>query len=364
MDYYISKESKNGKYIRFSNSEDKYWIIPTNHKKVGLGLYQPSSLKAKIVKKIFPYIPLISMVRKKIKGVLLNLELRNDISKIISDATGYNDWNFSIFEGTPSVHKKPTIQIFRGNKILAYCKITGDKDISSLFRNEAEILNLLSNKGLSKIPKVLCCDTTSSSETIFIQSTTKTLKSKSVHSFTNRHWGFLDELHNATSIKCKLSDSDFGRSLDFLEDTMSNSDKLGSRVVLESIRRIKQYYGEEIHCFSAYHGDFTPWNTYTNDDELFVFDFEYYKDTYPPFLDFFHFISQVGIIVKNLSMEDFFEFYIKEKHKFKYKDVDIMYTQYLISILGFYLTITKGELPENDRSYLCWIDILHKLQNS
>lgn len=44
---------------------------------------------------------------------------------------------------------------------------------------------------------------------------------------------------------------------------------------------VKHWEGKRVG-FCAYHADFTPWNMYVEQDELFVFDWEYAQMTYPP----------------------------------------------------------------------------------
>ena len=46
---------------------------------------------------------------------------------------------------------------------------------------------------------------------------------------------------------------------------------------------------------------------------LFVFDFEYAKMTYPPYLDWFHFFTQTSIFEQGMDAEKIFEAYKRSK---------------------------------------------------
>ena len=51
---------------------------------------------------------------------------------------------------------------------------------------------------------------------------------------------------------------------------------------------------ESEYAFS--HGDYTPWNVYFVNREIYSFDFEYCSQTMPPYIDAFHYLTQLSIL--------------------------------------------------------------------
>ena len=100
------------------------------------------------------------------------------------------DLEFSVFCGTPSVHRKITMQISCGSRILGYCKATESEEIAALFRGEAEMLNDLHRKGIQDVPECLFCGDTDRKVTLFVQSTAKTSRSLVLHEWTELHTAF------------------------------------------------------------------------------------------------------------------------------------------------------------------------------
>ncbi len=334
--------------FRFSNNDGKVWVVPTRNMRVGLMLYQPSGFKGKLLKFLIPYLYWIPLIKRLIKGAIVEYHLDSEIRGIISKVLGCEDWEFSVFEGTPSVHKKPTIQIFRGKKILAYCKVSSDSDVARLFSEEAKMLDELNRLGVGNIPKALFCDRLSDGSMLFIQSTTKTMQARTVHSFRNEHWLFLEELKERTSKVCSLKDSDLGRAIARLEAQYHCLSEDSIAIVDKAIDRVKGYYGEAEHRYNAYHGDFTPWNMYYQDGKLSVFDFEYASLSYPAYFDWFHFFTQTAVFERGLEAEGIVEEFYKVVTTLngKIREPKIEYMAYVLDIMSKYIDREKGELSE------------------
>ena len=79
------------------------------------------------------------------------------------------------------------MQISKGKHILGYCKVTDNKEIALLFRNEANILKELGRKGLKEVPICMFCGEMTDGIKLFIQSTAKTQKSQVIHEWTALH---------------------------------------------------------------------------------------------------------------------------------------------------------------------------------
>ena len=88
---------------------------------------------------------------------------------------------------------------------------------------------------------------------------------------------------------------------------------------------MEHYYTEHKFAVSFSHGDFTPWNVCYNKDDLFVFDFEYAQKDFPVAMDVFHYLTQVGILMKNAGAEEIFQnlHLIMRAHVFFWKPVTV-----------------------------------------
>ncbi|MFI3321283.1 MAG: phosphotransferase [Rikenellaceae bacterium] len=321
-----------GKFLKFSNADGKEWIVPTKNMRTALAIYQPSTKNGKLLKYLLPYLYWLPIIKKIIKGKTVEISLGRDVSELIKRVLKVEDFEFSIFEGTPSVHQKRVIQIWHKSKILAYCKISDNSKVVELLKNEQKSLYMLSSKGVKNIPTCYYCGRVShdSNEVVFIQSTTKTIHSNTSHKFTQKHYDFLTQLHQKTKQKLLFEDSDLSKSLCRLEKYLNSFQKSDAQIIKRAIEREREYYGGKEVEFSAYHGDFTPWNSYFEKGELYVFDFEYCSSSYPAYMDWFHFNIQNIIyrqpkMLRNLNQNNCFE------------DLDIIYLVYIIDIISRYI---------------------------
>lgn len=105
---------------------------------------------------------------------------------------------------------------------------------------------------------------------------------------------------------------------------------------------------DSFEYFCASHGDLTPWNSFIVQDKFFAFDLEYFKCSYTPFHDLFHFFTQEMLYNKYANAE---KIYLKYKgiRKLFFKDTDkadLFYLSYLLMIFEFYLNRDNGILNE------------------
>ena len=101
------------KFYRFGNSDGKYWIMPARDMRTAMNLYQPSGIKGKMVKALLPMLHGISPVRKAIHATTLHCSLGKELHALLCNMFG-TEVEFSVFEGTPSVHRKITMQLSSG----------------------------------------------------------------------------------------------------------------------------------------------------------------------------------------------------------------------------------------------------------
>jgi hypothetical protein len=329
-----------------------------------MNLYQPGYWQGKCVKRFLPYLKQIGFVRRKLGANQHYYKLTDELNELLYRLFKVKKIEFSLFCGTPSVHQKITIQLSIGRNILGYCKVSDQSEIKTFFFYEQQILAMLEEKGVEQIPKCYYCGILKEGINIFVQSTIKTNSSKTLHEWDNRHWDFLTQLYTKTKQILQFEQTDFCRTLNRLSSLIKHLSPQDAFIVASAIERVNNQYDSKVVTFSAYHGDFTPWNIFVEKGELFIFDWEYSERTFPPFLDSFHFLTQTGIFEKKMNAEEIYKTYCKTKSEFQryIKNPDFGYLCYLLTTLSFYIDRDKGMINGNlEKNIDCWMQLIDKL---
>jgi len=348
-------------FYSFRNQDKKYWLIPEKNMKTGLSIYQPSSLKGRVVKIIFPLFKNVKFIQYITGTKIFNCKLNSNLLSLLEHLFGTSELEFSLFGGTPSIHRKVIIQVFKGNKILAYCKVTTSEEIKKLFINEYLLINHLHDIGIENVPKGLYYGSLNDNLDVFIQSTTKSSMSQNIHSWSILHWNFLQNLMEKTVQFLPFEQTDFYESLSKLSSRIKYLHDIDTSVLLATTNKILNSFSEKEVAFSVYHGDFTPWNCYVEKGRIFVFDLEYAKRTYPPYLDWFHFFTQVALFKHKANATEIFEMFKKKSKDLIsfFDDPVLMYKCYLLDIISFYLHREKDNLTGDvKKNMIIWVELL------
>lgn len=348
-------------FYAFSNADGKQWLMPAQNMRVAMNLYQPSGRNGKMVKRLFPWLHWLPLVRKMVHTTSSKYGLNENMNKLLGQVFHESELEFAIFFGTPCVHQKITMQVSKGSRILGYCKVTDSKEIASLFRQEERILNQLEERQMEGLPRCLYCGQTETGCYLFIQSTTKTQKSKVVHEWTALHDAFLHQMERNTCQTVLFEQSDYYRTLHDLRQHIVWLPKYADGGFIENVveKTIAKGKGKEVE-YSAYHADFTPWNMFVESGKLFVFDWEYSRLTYPPQLDRYHFFTQTAIFEKRWQAKEIIEYLQSPYAEWADKEV---YTLYLLDIISRFTLREKGNIDENmEESFIIWFEILEYLQ--
>lgn len=339
--------------IAFGNADGKRWVMPRRRMRMAMNLYQPSSRKGRLVKTLFPVRLLQRLISKKIGSQQCRLRLNDEMLALFKSIWGEGNMDFALFGGTPGKHCKTILQLSRGNDILGYCKVTKNPEVAALFDGETYTLQSLHKKGIDCVPRALYRGRTSDGLELFVQSTVKTRKSRVCHTWSALHDSFLDTLARLTRVRSVFEETDYFRTLRQLIDNIDLYPIPEQRTFVreEAERILAHYAGKEVSC-TAYHGDFTPWNTFAEGDMLYVFDWEYGKMTYPEGLDKCHFVIQTAIFEKHLPAEQ-----INELISELPKDTVRMY---LLDVISRFTTREEGHpSPEVSHSMRIWTELLH-----
>lgn len=357
----ILKPDGNALFFVFSNADNKCWIIPGKQTKTALNLYQPSSLKGKWMKRLFPLLKNSRLFRSKLGIEVKSYALCDELEALLQRLFQKDNLEFSLFCGTPSVHQKITIQISAGKKILGYCKVSDNEEIKAIFKHEQQVLDELGQKEVKQIPKCIYRGILSANMDLFVQTTTKTNASKVIHSMTKHHWDFLAQVSIQTKQQLPFGDTDFSQMLERLSFQLKHLPERDAALVISALTGVKKHFDNNTVSFSGYHADFTPWNMFVEKNELFVFDFEYAQLTYPPYLDYFHFFTQQAIYTNHWNADEIFEAYIKQKSQLVnyFPNPDFSYLCYLLDIMERYINREKGALKKDTQNNMkVWVSLV------
>lgn len=351
------------RFLFFKNTVGQEWLFPTKNISNFLSLYFPSSLKGRVVRFCLPFCIIFPFLRKMFGVHIENFSLSKELQECIKDVFNVDSFEFAIFGGSPGKHQKFTLMIVKNNKCLGYCKVSDNGDVYSIFCKEAKELQILKDKGVEHIPNVLFYGALKTNLYCFVQTTERNCKSAHVANITDDVvFEFLDKVFNLTKEKIEYKRTDFYSALQRLRAKL---DLLGHNkgLVYSAISSVESYLTKNDVDYCFYHGDFTPWNSFTINNHLFVFDFEYSQRTCIGYLDFFHFFTQT-CIYEGMDKNLIYEKYEKEKNWLlkKIPNADFVYICYLLVVMEFYLTRDNGFL--NDKIKSCfdiWIFLLSQI---
>lgn len=356
----------NREYLKITNSDGKVWLMPKRHMKTGLELYQPSSKKGVLLKKWLPWLYWLKPLMGKFGMIDVEYVMNSQIHHIIEKEFHQDAVEYSVFEGTPCVHQKTTIQIFKGENILGYCKVTKNEELFYIFKHEQKLLSWLKSKGVGQIPECPYCGKTDDGNFVFLQTTTKTLNSLVEHNLGVKQLEFLAMLKVKTGKEMTYHQTDQYQmvcSLKKHEDLLTESQW---KIIKMADDIIDAYYGTGEHLFCAYHADFTPWNMFEDAGRLFVFDFEYGRYSYMPYLDMFHFLTQTAIFERDLSAKQIYEEMLNRENELKeyFENPWMAYLIYLLDVTArFVVRDGHSRTKDVDKLINIWFELMGLVMN-
>lgn len=318
-------------YFSISNSDGKRWIFPVRNLRTALCLYQPGGIKGKLVKTFLPLV-----WRSSLAGKWLHLQRCGrpyaEWDGDIRNAFGLEGaFECAVFEGTPCVHKKATLQIFRGDTILGYVKISDNPDVFRLFQREQRILEALHASGIDEVPRITALTGRQGRAWMLAQTTGKTLRSGTPHEWGPLMERFIARLEQASGVEAAFEQTELFADMQAVAE--------GGRTVRELVpERYKacfesacgRFQGRMLACCLT-HNDFTPWNMYVQDGRLEVFDWEYASFCNPRGMDRCHFLIQSAFFEKKWTPSQVYDDIIAKECE---KDICRLY---LLSIISRYL---------------------------
>ncbi len=341
----------------FTNTVGQSWYFSRANIKTALLLYDPNSFNGKIAKlaMLSKRIPLL-LRKAKISDV--DIKLKNDLYNKLCDIFNITDFDFSVFLGSPCLNQKITLQINQGVKVLGYCKISDRNNNVILFNKEVSVLEYLSNSDFNHTPKVMYCGDFRDSITLFAQTTRR-----SIHSFATIDRSYILKFLKELSIKTKqeilFQDSDFYQTINELSEKLSAFSEKNRNVIEQTLQMLMDEWKDKKVGFCLYHGDFTKWNSFVETKTLYAFDLEYAKRTYPVFMDYFHFYTQL-FMYEIKSGKSIYEMVRKEYIHLDgiVNKPDLIYCAYLIEVINTYSGGFIKSIEKTNENIAIWVDII------
>lgn len=356
----VIRMGRGKRFYHISNAEGKSWWIPARSIRMALNLYQPSTRNGRLLKALLPILHRMPFIHRIIHTETEQISLCRKLEDVLDWVFNSSDLEFAVFEGTPSINPKITIQLSSKSKILGYCKITDNPKVITQFFHEQMILEQLHAKGIAAVPRCLYCGSLTDTILIFIQSTEKTNHSVTYHQLGRFHWDFVKGLAISTRVKCSFEESDFALFLSRLSSYIGNfrvEDKVSVQTAIEIVQG---HYQGKIVEFSACHGDFTPWNVFVEKNKLFAFDLEYAQLSCPLYMDICYFISQVAIHKLKYNPEEIYECFRKRVAKFpqEIEDPWFLCLCTLLYSLSIYFHLYEGRYDTKSLNYIGWVGLI------
>lgn len=337
--------------ISFSNVDGKQWAIQRRRMKVGLELYQPSSVKGKLLKRCLPYGQHLIAGGGLFHAEYAELFISPELKRLLTQYFGSN-FECSAFFGTPCVDQKVTVQISHGKRLLGYCKIGKTNRVFSLLEREKFCMDIMEHCNVEQVPRCLCLTVLSNGHTVLLQTTEKECGNRTEHVFGRKHAAFLKQMFEKTKQRISFYETDYADVLIRLKSNFLFFSEAEREVLEKACEIVRVHYSEKEQDFGMCHGDFTPWNSCLVKEKLYVFDFEYALVTAPEGLDYWHFIIQTALFEKRKTnmelIEDLRRRRLTEREK-------ISLVAYLLQIIDLYLY--RGAEPDLEVAR-CRCDIL------
>lgn len=266
------------------------WIWPLKSKQpLFLKFYHVQGLKANLFAFIIPFI-----FRAGLQKFIFKSTKIKTVNPYILDA-----YNWALFTGTTGPNQKYIL--YQKNAVKGggyFTKIGITFQSQSLINHEKSVIDSLSKKQniYFDFPVVLHSD---EHTVTFLENSSF---NKRVNTWSCQHTFFIHSLKELSPNKYSFADFDLIHQLsNRIKYLKYTSQKLPSGIIkkLELLRQ--NLMNCSVHTHRS-HGDFTPWNTWSDDKgRLLVYDWELANENYPLGFDFFHFIIQNGVLTQKKS---------------------------------------------------------------
>lgn len=345
LDFILFNKEDGISYCVIKNNAGKEWIFNATSWKsllLGLNIYEPISINGKLLKKILPFTHTLLEKRNLLMIQRRRYVVETTLQNICKQLFNWQyDYFFNFFLGTPSVHKKVVIQVDNGKKVIGYIKFSNNEAVIKAFEYEYKYLCWLKTRGIKNVPEPLMTGWFDKNSTIgfFVQSCQKKKGCYTQLKLNKSILIFLKDIETKTKHFIQFENSDYYAVVNTLKTNIVYYPGDKERLLKLSEKILCRYRGKKVG-YSAYHGDFTPWNSFFDKKgECYAFDFEYALRSCPPMLDAFHWIISVSLFKKHYNAKKI----VKELRRYKVLlkkyilNIEECFSLYLLYYVTFYL---------------------------
>lgn len=297
---HIELKKNNGKeFLVIPSYKNPRWLVPNNKKLIkNIGnIIKPSSLKAQLIWKAALLLNNFGLIQILFKDKMF-LKTEFEGALFLKPESPNN--NFVVYTGAKSLYQKFTIQEMDcNNNIVSFYKIGQRVASKERIKNEYETLQFLTqyNFNYFTTPKIKDYYNVLNS-TILVQTQCES-HYKKLATFNNLHKNSLKELNN----KCikTISNEKLINNLKEQADILKKKNIKHIIPFIETIdkaltkfAKLLEFEIESKVVFS--HGDFSPWNIFTNKKKLYIYDWEM-GDYRLPLFDYFNFLYHKNFLI-------------------------------------------------------------------
>jgi hypothetical protein len=116
-------------FYRIENNDGKVWLMPVRKLRTAMNLYHPSGFKGKLLKRWFPVLHRLPLLKQYLHIETTKCSLADDLYDKLCQLFNTDRLEFAVFCGAPCVHQKLTIQ-------LSNCKVSDHSEVAELFERE------------------------------------------------------------------------------------------------------------------------------------------------------------------------------------------------------------------------------------
>ncbi|MBK6446508.1 MAG: hypothetical protein IPF81_14790 [Bacteroidetes bacterium] len=325
------------------------WIYPVElTKPTFLNLYNASTWKGRLFQGLIK-IAFHLGLRSSAASLSFTLYSRQP-SRLDNLLQQIDHHQYSIFTGTVGVNRKCIVEVNSKGKTTHFIKIPLNTHSGFLIRNEKQMLEAMKNSGFKSMttPRVIHVEEMDAEVVDNIK------PEKVIHSteFTALHAGALVELYMKNLTAEKIRSSEFAerviQNIYLVKKNVMKKSLPVAEQLLEKLQVLQKNIdlSSTVH-FGISHGDFTPWNMYSSENKLHVYDWELARRDAPVLFDLFHFIFQKEVMIRKSSLEKIEAEIrkaldlpaIKEFIKVFKIDAELHYKLYLLSTISYYLNV-------------------------
>lgn len=278
--------------VQYINNPDGSirWIWPATSKSpLFLKFYHIQGLKAYVFALVIKFIFILRLQKLIFKT-----------SKVESSSASLNfDNNWALFTGTIGPNQKYIL--YKKDSLSAngaFTKIALTPQSKKLIENEKAVIEKLTKEKKTNFhfPAVMA------STDISVTFEENPSFESRANQWTEQHSLFLQYMGSINSCEYSFEAFDQNNGLGLRIEALKNTRKKIPSGIIKKLEFIHQSLRDKKIKTHLSHGDFTPWNSYSNaNGDLYIYDWELSSANYPLGFDYFHFIIQNGVLTQKMS---------------------------------------------------------------